>query len=212
MADYNRVYLLAGPVGSGKSTVGRIIEKEYNGSTAHFEMSDFVRNAYYAAKGGSSISDNGLGEWAAEQKDGDLGYFGQRLARTLDTDSKAPDCIIVSGIRSPEEVVPFRTHFDNVTTLAVWTLPDIRFERKYGEMPSDTHEMWEPFMERNERELDEWGCQYFYNNASISRADQIVPNNGGKEKLRRTVRRVLAGDDLPYPFPHADAKRVRQYL
>lgn len=62
------VYLLAGPLGSGKSTVADMIERHYNGSTAAFEMSDYVRNCYYADVGGESVDDNTLGEWAAEKK------------------------------------------------------------------------------------------------------------------------------------------------
>ena len=207
------MYLLAGPLGSGKSTVADMIERHYNGSTTAFEMSDYVRNCYYADVGGESIDDNTLGEWAAEKKDGNLGYFGDRLADHLDTDEDTPDAIIVSGIRSPEETYMFKQKWGvNAHTWAVWTLPDIRFKRKYGELAHEEHPKWPDFLDRNERELDEWNCTDFYVEQSVNKADEIIPNNGNLDKLRRVVRGTLAGDSPAYPFPHNDEESIRGYL
>jgi len=227
----NNVFLIAGPLGSGKTTVAEIIERRYNGSTTHFELSEYVRNKYYAEVGGESVSDsdstngsnrgasevssdsdNSFGAWAEDKKADFLGHFGRELADHIATAESDTDAIIVSGIRSPEECWAFEAQFDTVTRAAVWTSPDLRFERKYGDMPTDTHPRWENFCERNERELDEWGCKQFYANESAERADYIIPNNGNMGHLKRIVGKMLAGKHVDYPFPHDDVETVRQYL
>lgn len=222
--DEQHAFVLAGLPGCGKSTAADIIESElqhnYEAATAT-EVSDYVRAKFEAAHD-DDVDDNELGRWAAEKKqeNGD-GFFVRQMVQHWVTD-EAPH-VIISGVRSPEEAEAVRDGFgrENTTVIAVWTLPDIRFERKYGEVPSEDHPEWETFKERNEREIHEWGCLDFFVDAELS--DYILTNNGTVTALEVDLNAIIdhevLGNDLPdewnedyYPFPKRDPEVVAQYL
>ena len=218
-------FVLAGLPGCGKSTAAHIIETElennYEAATAT-EVSDYVRTKFEAAHDDGDVNDNGLGRWAAEQKqeNGD-GFFVRQMVQHWLSD-EAPH-VIISGVRSPEEAEAVRDGFgdENTTVIAVWTLPDIRFERKYGDVPSEDHSEWETFQERNEREIHEWDCLDFFVDADLY--DYIVTNNQTvtalEIELNAIVNIEVFGFDMPdewnddyYPFPKRDPEVVAQYL
>lgn len=211
------VFAVIGPAGSGKSTVANMIEEEHSEEVRVFEMSDFVRSQFWDERDAEAvvedIDDNALGAWAADKKDehGD-GYFARQLAQTVRSNDEH---IVISGIRSPEEKDALDEVFGHVTAVAVWTLPDIRFERKYGDKPSTDHPKWQTFLDRNEREIWKWGCVEFYATDSMYEAGHIIPNNSAtKEILRNRVRGVLEnGAWVTNPFyPDGDIETVGQYL
>lgn len=216
------IFALAGLLGCGKSTAADMIASQARQEfefTVTMEMSDFVRREFKRQGADTDVNDNELGEWAARMKEtyGD-GYFARELA-----DSLAGDCnYVISGLRSPKEAYTLRDEFgpDNVTVIAIWTLPDLRFERKYGDPPSEEHSDWETFHERNERELHEWDClAYFADDIS----DYIISNNDDLENLEQQVEAIvrnelgdgsLVGEMIrDDPFPEGlDREQIAQYL
>lgn len=223
--DTGHVFALAGLAGSGKSTAADIIvgDIEHNFERAvSTEVSDFVRTLF-EEQSDESVNDNELGRWAAEKKaeHGD-GYFLREMANVLDSPTRPHTAI--SGLRSPEEAAAVRDVFgaENVTVISIWTLPDIRFERKYGDTPSEDHPKWDEFCERNERETFDWGCVEFF--MPDGPQDYIVPNNSTLDALGVDLGAIVGNEvhdqEMPeqwrggwYPFPEGlDKRRVAQYL
>jgi dephospho-CoA kinase len=177
MGDTTYTYGIAGLPGAGKSVAAEYLaDAILDGEATATEMSDFVRTKF-EAEHDDEVNDNELGAWAAEQKaEYGQGHFARQLAETWD-DPDRPHTV-VSGLRSPEEATALRDAFGETSTviLAIWTLPGLRFKRKYGADPRVDHPDWDTFIERRDRELYEWGClDYFTGNVS----DFIVPNNDG---------------------------------
>lgn len=218
--ERREVFVIAGLAGSGKSTVAEMIAEQHDEAVEVHEMSDHVRqswrnNTHVDEYEGEDINDNELGEWAAEQKDEHgNGYFARSLAAYLNT-PQTPH-VVISGVRSPAEAQAIRNEFEaaDVTAVAVWTLPDIRFNRKYGSDAMTDPEAVEEFNERNERELWDWGAVAFFSSSSTNEADYIIPNHDDFETLRDHVRQLLNGYGVygENPFPHDDFERVAQYL
>jgi dephospho-CoA kinase len=196
MGDTTYTFGIAGLPGAGKSVAAEYLaDAILDGEATATEMSDFVRTKFEASQGVASLSansktsrkfeaehddevtDNELGAWAAEQKaEYGQGYFARQLAETWQ-DPDRPHTV-VSGLRSPEEATALRDAFGETSTviLSIWTLPGLRFKRKYGADPRVDHPDWDTFIERRDRELYEWNClDYFTGNV----ADFIVPNNDG---------------------------------
>jgi dephospho-CoA kinase len=208
------IFVLIGLAGAGKSTAAQIISEEHDENVETYEVSDFVRDEYQSGNR-PEVSDNGLGNWAARIKE----VEGQdTFVRDLAEDIKSPQTphVAISGVRSPEEAVAIRDVFENadVSTIGVWTMPDIRFERKYDATPSTEHDEWQTFVERNERELWEWGAIEFFARDSMHEADYIIPNHDSIRSLRNHIERLLNGRGQydKNPFPHDDYERVAQYL
>lgn len=223
----NTAFVLAGLPGSGKSTVAGIIAGEaedYGLDAVHTEVSDFCRTAYETDTFDAIEDDNELGRWTAEVKqERGQGYFVRQMAEMhVESDNGVT---VISGARSPEEAEAARDVFgaENTVVIAIWTLPDLRFERKYGDVPSEEHPKWDEFCERNERETHEWGCVHFFTDPTLR--DYIVPNNGELhhvEDITVSIVREELGDGTPTasvyaasPFPGTiryDPKKVAQYL
>lgn len=220
--ETRKAFVLAGLPGCGKSTAADIIEAElqhHDEAATATEVSDFVRT-HCEARGWSG-DDNELGRVAADIKDEEgQGFFVRRMAEQWHDADKH---VIISGLRSPEEAAAVRDVYgeDQTVVIAIWTLPDLRFERKYGETPSEEHPKWEEFHERNERETHEWGCLDYFADMSVS--DYIVQNNGDLEqlegKLNALVREEVGDGSLmanlmqETPFPEGlDREHVAQYL
>lgn len=64
------------------------------------------------------------------------------------------DIILVDGIRSPYEIEMFDESFENFTTVSIFASPNTRFERVKSRKREDDSNVYEDFMERDERELD----------------------------------------------------------
>lgn len=228
--EHREVFVLVGLAGAGKSTVADIIEEEFEERVVSFEVSDFVRTKFNEERD-DAVDDNELGAWAAERKDEEgQDYFVREMAKTI----KSPTTphVVISGVRSPEEAVAVEDVFgsatsspsqdgdsivassDATTTVGIWTLPDIRFTRKYGGKPSVEHDEWDTFTDRNERELWDWGAVEFFSRDSIHEADYIIPNHDDLDALREHVQKFLRGDGQydTNPFPHSDFEKVAQYL
>jgi len=227
------VFVLVGLAGAGKSTVADIIEETHDERVATFEVSDFVRHLFEEAhdeevnldaesadsganstdESAESVSDNELGAWAAERKEEEgQDYFVRKMAQTIKSPSTPH--VVISGVRSPEEAVAVEDVFGHCTTVGIWTLPDIRFERKYGGSPSTEHDEWSTFTDRNERELWDWGAVEFFSRDSVREADAIIPNHDDLDTLRTHVETFLEGRGQydENPFPHSDFEKVAQYL
>lgn len=205
------VFALIGPTGCGKSTAAEYIEDAHDETVTTFEMSDYVRTLYEEQQVGD-VNDNELGAWAAAQKAtyGD-GYFARKLAKTVNNPN-APH-IIISGVRSPEEARAIKDVFGHVTSVAIWTLPDIRFKRKYGAEPSESHPKWNEFTERNEREIWTWGCVEFYAAESMYEADHIIPNSDTLDSLQRRIQSMVQhGLWNQNPFVEDKIEAVAPYL
>jgi dephospho-CoA kinase len=214
-----QVFALAGPLGCGKSTAAEMIADiiRHDGKFAQItEMSNFVRSEYNAYVGTESVDDNALGEWAAKRKeaDGD-GCFAHDLAVLHEDDGVE---LIVSGIRSPAEIDALEDVYgaENVTTLAIWTLPELRFKRKYGDTMHAQHEQFDTFMERNDRELSEWGCEEIYIDDDT---DFVIANNEDEINLQRqlliavdSVYGTILKNPLKNPFEEMKTEHVRSFL
>lgn len=224
LPDDPQVFALAGLPGSGKSTAAEMIRDELEHRmerAVHTEVSDFCRTLYEQEVGGST-DDNDLGRWTAQLKEEHgRGYILREMAETLD-DPNRPH-VAISGLRSPEEAEAVRDVFgqQNVAVLSIWTLPDLRFERKYGAVPSEEHPKWDEFCERNQREIHEWGCLQFFLDGGP--ADYVVSNNGDAEQLEGKVASIArheTGDTslmsqtmTTTPFPDGlSADHVASYL
>jgi dephospho-CoA kinase len=216
MGDTTYTFGIAGLPGAGKSVAAQYLtESVLDGEATATEMSDFVRTKFEAEHGRGSatrgdsgpnrgsaprddeVNDNELGVWAAEQKaEFGQGHFARQLAETWQ-DPDRPHTVI-SGLRSPEEATALRDAFGETSTviLAIWTLPGLRFKRKYGADPRVDHPDWATFIDRRDRELYEWNClDYFTGNV----ADFIVPNNDNVTqfvaKLQDIYAQVQGADD-----------------
>lgn len=218
------VFALAGLPGSGKSTAAEMMRDELEHRferATHTEVSDFCR-ALYEQEHNDTTDDNDLGRWTAQLKDEHgRDYILREMSETLDADGRPH--IVISGLRSPEEAEAVRDVFgqQNVSVIAIWTLPDLRFERKYGAMPSEEHPKWDEFCERNEREIHEWGCLQFF--LEDGPADYVVANNGDESQLEGKVASIVrheTGDTslmsqtmTSTPFPDGlSADHVASYL
>lgn len=193
--DENSAIGIVGPLGSGKSTVGELFEKEIDTmldiNAVHTEVSDFCRVLYEESHGDESDNDNALGRWTANVKaeEGD-GYFVRRMAEQHVESDKVT---IISGLRSPKEAEAMVDVFDDVTIVAVWTLSDLRFRRKYcdeDDSAVERYEKEETFEERNRRELYDWRCVEFYRH-DYPLTDYVISNNGSKTELRDQATDVL---------------------
>jgi len=218
-------FVLAGLPGCGKSTAAQKIVRELqmrsDDPAVSTEVSDYVR-ALFKAANDDDVNDNELGRWAAEQKrEHGNDYFVRGMAELWHGDDK-PHAVI-SGVRSPAEAEAVRDVFgpEHTTVIAIWTLPDKRFKRKYGDKVSKDHPKWETFQERNEREIHEWGCVDFFVDPDLT--DYIVTNNNTiaalKIDLRTIVYHDVYDDSMPpswnedfYPFPRREREVVAQYL
>jgi hypothetical protein len=241
MSDNANVFCLAGLPGCGKSTAAALIEKivsSYHEPIVTSEVSDFVRTKFEAENDGGvdlspesgdsgenstdesaeSVTDNELGRWAADKKDEHgNGHFVRQMCDIWQQDEQH---LVISGLRSPEEAAAARDVFgnDRVAVIGLWTLPDLRFERKYGGTPTSDHPEWDTFQERNERETHEWGCVEFFTSDGVS--DYVVPNNDRKRQLYKRLVTVVRYELLDagvkpehYPLPEGlDEQQVAQYL
>lgn len=221
-SETQHAFVLVGLPGAGKTSVAQYIreyiETEQHYPTGRAEVSAFVREYF----GNQADSDNELGKLAAEKKSK---YGNDYFVRQMVTKLRCALCphVVISGVRSPEEAEAVRDHFgdEHTTVIAIWTLPDKRFERKYGDVPSKEHPEWESFQERNERELHEWGALDFFADEELT--DYVLPNNGTFTAVEMDLQDIIDheafGQDLPpewvddfYPFPERDKEVVAQYL
>ena len=150
------VFLFVGLKGAGK-TYGAERAREQLTDTTLVEFSDYVQDSFKRSKDYvENTNDNNLGLWAATQKaEHGRGYFAEGIAEYVENMNHTlrPQNLVVSGVRSTEEAEAFREAFDNVTTVVIWTLPEIRYNRLTTDM--DT------FVDRKSRELWDWGCIEF---------------------------------------------------
>jgi dephospho-CoA kinase len=174
------VFAFIGLPASGKSTALDVVSGMGSYPMTD-EVSNYVRFRYENEVGGET-DDNGLGRWAAEQKEEHgNGYFVDQWCRTIkgdqqaahELDAKPWDPIALAGIRSPAELDALREHFTDVTSVVVWAMPDVRYdritERDGDEMDRDV------FEERQARELHDWGAKEFFLDRNYY--DYIIPNN-----------------------------------
>jgi hypothetical protein len=111
-----------------------------------------------------------------------------------------PQNLVVSGVRSPEGAEAFREAFDNVTTVVIWTLPEIRYNRLTTDM--DT------FVDRKSRELWDWGCIEFFTDPD--QYDYVIPNNYGKDEFVHIIDYLVDGNLERFqtsPFDDSMSKR-----
>lgn len=177
-ADDSYAWLFAGPLGSGKTTAAKHAMHALDTRgvfTAMVEYSDYVRYLYeQEGPGGDDVDDNGLGRWAAEMRNANgTDYFTERLASEVGGPTPQAQHVVVSGVRSPTTPPVFEEHFDRVITVVLWALPELRFSR--------VSEDREAFNERNDREMEGWGCREFY--LDQAQYDYVVPNNNNEEEL-----------------------------
>lgn len=220
--DKREVFVLVGLPGAGKSTaaehITEYIEREYHENSQHFEVSDFVRTLF-EDQSEADVDDNQLGAWAAQQK-AEYGndHFVREMANAIH--SPVTPHVVISGVRSPAEAEAVRDVFgeESVTVVSIWTLPDERFERKYGDGPSEEHPKWETFCERNERELHEWGALQFF--LEDGPQDTVLSNNMTEGVFESDIedvvdRRMVDHADVvaENPLPDGlDAEQIAQYL
>lgn len=217
------VFAFIGLPGSGKSTALDVL-KDSSRFALGDEVSNYVRHRYHNETGEESEDDNSLGRWAAEQKEEHgNGYFVDEWSRTIkgdqqaahELDKQAWDPIGLAGVRSPEELDALRKHFTDVTSVVVWAMPDLRFERLTEREGKDMTR--DVFKERQERELHDWGALQFFTDNDYY--DYIIPNNNKRmSAFERDVRLVLDGDPIadkfkttPFPDGLSD-EHISQYL
>lgn len=199
------VFAFIGLPASGKSTALDVV-RGMGGYPMTDEVSNYVRFRYENATDDGDVDDNGLGRWAANVKDEKgMGYFVDQWCRTIkgdqqaahELDSKPWDPIALAGIRSPEELDALREHFTNVTSVVVWAMPDVRYdritERDGDEMGRDV------FDERQARELHDWGAKEFFLDRNYR--DYIIPNNHDSvERFERDVEMVVTENPIADKF------------
>jgi len=179
------VFLFVGLQGAGK-TCGAERAREQLTDTTFVEFSDYVQGSFKRSKDYvENTNDNDLGSWAATQKaEHGRGYFAEGIAEYVENMNHTPQNLVVSGVRSTEEAEAFRETFDNVTTVVIWTLPEIRYNRLTTDL--DT------FVDRKSRELWDWGCIEFFTDPD--QYDYVIPNNYGKDEFVHIIDYLVDGN------------------
>ena len=214
------VITLAGCYGTGTSTAAEYIadhyEDCYDQTTNVVDIRDYIKRRYEIVNDTEIANWETYREWAEEVRSNyDDGVFASRIAETWDTDNQN---LVICGINSPKQVQNINWYYNDAQNISMWTLPDLRYERMYGEKPSIDHKQWPLFKKHKEFELSERDIAQLFCNESLY--DFILQNNGDKDMLRmraETIVDAIENDDetcylRDSPFPTTEPKIVRQYL
>ena len=168
-----RLILVTGMPGSGKTSISNFA-KEKGFDT--ISMGDIIR--YIAIQEGLEPSKRNLG-LIAERVRMENGEAAVALRCIEKMSNKESDIVVVDGIRSLEEVEAFREAYGDAVLLAVHASPFTRFTRLRDRGRKDDPVEWDPFMERDKRELG------FGLGSAISMADCMIINEGSLPSLKR---------------------------
>jgi len=147
MSSSKRVVAVAGMAGSGKSLVVNVAEQR---GYSRVVMGNEVREETKNRKLQPTPENLGKTMLDMRRAEGEA-VIAKRCVPKIEK-ANGQD-VIVDGIRSLSEVEEFRSHFQNLTVVAVHASPETRFKRIYNRKRSDDPTDWEIFRERDMREL-----------------------------------------------------------
>jgi len=93
--------------------------------------------------------------------------------------------LVVEGVRSEDELLELKSKF-HVVTVAIHASPKTRFQRLLSRGRSDDPKTWEPFYERDSRELNV-GLGHV-----IALADVVLVNEGTIDQLQSSFKTALS--------------------
>jgi len=171
---------LMGRIGSGKGTVADVLINEFG--FKGITMGDLARE---------EVTDRGLEpsretttRISTELLSKDPAYFIKKAVKKIN--ESGHDKWLIDGIRTPINITGFRKAFPNIVFIKVEVKPEIRFERMRLRGRPGFPSTFEKFMEHEQLE-----DQKFHLSETLSKADQILNNNGTYEELTEKTR-VLA--------------------
>jgi dephospho-CoA kinase len=93
--------------------------------------------------------------------------------------------VVVDGIRSLDEVVEFKRHFQKFSLIAIHASPETRFKRLYARRRSDDAGRWQLFQERDTRELSVGLGN------TLAMAQHIIMNEESADVARVKIKQIL---------------------
>jgi len=170
---------VAGMPGAGKATVNEIVRSM---GYSVVVMGDEVRRE--TERRGLKPTPNNLGRIMLKlrEEEGPTVMARRCIPKIEAANSQA---VVVDGVRSLNEVTEFREHFPKFTLIAIHASPETRFQRLFQRKRNDDPRGWKTFVERDLRELSV-GL-----GSAVATADHMIVNEGTKDELKRSIRRVL---------------------
>jgi dephospho-CoA kinase len=139
-------------------------------------------------KRGLELNDKNVGRIAQEMRETHgKDIWAQRTISKIRSLS-SPECVIVDGVRSIEEVDTFKTVLgSDFVLIAINASDETRMKRVLKRKRVDDNTNIKDFEERDKRELS-WGL-----GKVLSVADIIVDNDNGLDEFQERIRRILQG-------------------
>lgn len=175
----NKVILVSGYPGAGKSTVGDILEEKIP-NAKHIESGTIVREKYKEETGNSNIESHKLGEWIDSKVEENETYVADltlKKAKSLGSEK-----VVISGLRELEAHKIAEKKFKKYDSIFV----DASFKTRLDRMKNRGREGEENFdkqdlRERDEREIN-WGIEEI---REYSKKE--IENNGSLESLKNKI-------------------------
>lgn len=174
-----RLILVTGMPGSGKTSISNFAKEE---GFETISMGDIIR--YIAIQEGLEPSKRNLG-FIAERVRRENGEAAVALRCIKKMSHEESEMVVVDGIRSLEEVEAFREAYGHAVLLAVHASPFTRFTRLKNRGRKDDPVEWDPFRERDKRELG------FGLGSAISMADCMIINEGSLPSLKKAFTKFV---------------------
>ena len=179
MVDGKLVVGSTGMPGSGKSLVSQVAMERGFGVVA---MGNIVREEAERLCLEPNADNIGRIMMDLRRQEGNSVIARRTIPRISSADKSK---VVVDGIRSLDEVVEFKRHFQKFSLIAIHASPETRFKRLYARRRSDDAGRWQLFQERDTRELS-----VGLGNA-LAIAQHIIMNEESADVARVKIKQIL---------------------
>lgn len=151
------VICVVGYPGSGKSTVARLLEKEYN--ISFISMGDVVREQAKEQLEAEEQTSQAIGDWIDSERESNGHGIVAKWTTSHISEKIESESVVIEGVRSPEEVEQFQALADHIVIVSVecpkrQRLKNLRGRGRENERSFSTEDL----TERDLRE-ESWGLQ-----------------------------------------------------
>ncbi len=181
---------LSGTNGSGKDTVGQILQEEYG--YLFVSLTDILRDELI--KQGKSTARENMRELSARmRKESGLGVLIDKAVEILDSKNEDYKGLVMASIRNVGEV----EHIHELGGLMIWVDadPKIRYQRVTSrKRSSEDEKTFEEFLKEEQDEMRVYGDETTLAVGEVKKlCDETIENNSNnKDLLISTVRKQLA--------------------